>query len=123
MVRVKDYVLKYDKKGRLYCDTGDVQQYCPLCGGRLIYRDRKRRVQKNYGGECEYLLVRRLRCVQCKRLHIELPDYLYPYKHYTSDMISMVVEDTDELYIEDFPCKLSIKRWKNWKKEHQEKNL
>ena len=35
----------------------------------------------------------------------------------------MVVEDTDELYIEDFPCRLSIKRWKNWKKEHQEKNL
>lgn len=35
--------------------------------------------------------LRRLRCVGCRKLHLELPDVLIPYKRYESAVIARVI--------------------------------
>ena len=39
------------------------------------------------------LVIRRLRCVNCQRIHHELPDCLVPYKRYESIAIESVVSE------------------------------
>jgi hypothetical protein len=42
------------------------------------------------------LVIRRLRCVQCRRIHHELPECLVPYKRYDSASIESVVSKSSE---------------------------
>ena len=41
--------------------------------------------------EIKILIIRRLRCINCNRIHHELPDFLVPYKRYESAAIEKVV--------------------------------
>ena len=57
------------------------------------------------------MIIRRLRCKDCRKIHHELPDILVPYKRYTSVAIEAVLDDnTTEISCEDS----SIYRIKNW---------
>ena len=59
--------------------------------------------------------IERYKCPKCKTIHRDLPKYLYPFKHYESDIIDGVVEGLigpDTLGYEDFPCEETMKRWK-----------
>lgn len=42
------------------------------------------------------LIIRRLRCRNCQRVHHELPDILVPYKRHCSESIESVVSETDQ---------------------------
>lgn len=42
------------------------------------------------------LVIRRLRCVECRRIHHEIPDCLVPYKRYESSSIESVVSKGSE---------------------------
>lgn len=90
---------------------------CPKCGGNLHYRDSRPRIRKKDGGEKQRLMIRRLRCSNCKSLHNELPDCLVPYKHYESEVISGVIDgdiDPKDDMNEDYPCEETMKRWIRW---------
>ncbi len=55
--------------------------------------------------------------MSCNALHNELPDFLAPYKHYGSEVISGVLDGkvtSDDLDSEDFPSGWTMKRWLNW---------
>lgn len=89
---------------------------CPDCSGELIFFDRVKRVVKLGDGEKEWIYIRRLRCKNCKKLHRELPEYLIPYKQYDKEIISDVkhgVIDQDTYGYENYPCEMTMKRWKN----------
>ena len=71
------------------------------------------------GGGKEWYLIRRLKCTddKCKKLHNELPDCMFPYKHYDCGLIEDVVEGViseEDLETEDYPCEGTIKHWKWW---------
>jgi hypothetical protein len=86
-------------------------QCCPLCGGRLTYRDSRPRKLKNLFGEVSNFLLRRLRCEECGKLHTEIPDIIQPYKHYDSETIQSVIDGTDSAQ----GCAAddsTIRRWK-----------
>lgn len=58
------------------------------------------------------LVIRRTRCVLCRKIHHELPDILVPYKRYTAECIEQVVSKANPI---DVPADEStLYRWKEW---------
>lgn len=87
---------------------------CPKCGGRLKYYDKVPRIVRTKGGQVKEVRLRRFRCVECKSIHRELPDYIFPYKHYKADIINGVLDGTitpETLGFEDYPCEMTMARW------------
>ena len=61
---------------------------CPQCGTVLSgYDNRKRHAIDDFGNKQWYRL-RRLKCRPCKKLHLEIPDFIQPQKHYEKGVIS-----------------------------------
>lgn len=88
---------------------------CPKCGGRLGYFDTVKRIVRTRARATEWRNIRRLRCTNCGSLHRELPEDLFPYKQYESEVIIGVLEDLitcETLGFEDYPCEMTMKRWK-----------
>jgi len=51
-------------------------------------------------GEQRLLVVRRMRCVTCRKIHHELPDCIVPYKRYESACVeSVVVSEPEEIVV------------------------
>lgn len=97
--------------------------HCPDCGALLKHRDYKRRIMKIEGGQKHFIQIERLKCKSCQRLHNALPDILVPYKHYTAEVISGVLDEmvtADDLENEDYPCEETMKRWHHWLMANQE---
>lgn len=46
-------------------------------------------------GDSRTLLIRRLRCGDCGRVHHELPDIVVPYKRYDSETIEEILSPKD----------------------------
>lgn len=66
----------------------------------------------NDSGEKVKLIIRRMRCVKCRKIHHELPDILVPYKRYGRESLEAVLDDDNKLSI---PADEStLKRWKSW---------
>ena len=90
---------------------------CPCCDEPMNYRDSRKRIRRKEGGYAEHLMVRRLQCPKCRKLHVELPDCLVPHKHYDTEVISGVIEGivtADDLDSEDRPCAMTMHRWIRW---------
>lgn len=88
---------------------------CPNCGGKLKYYDSVPRVVRDKGRVTEWVLIRRMRCESCERLHRELPVYIFPYKQYKAEIIQGVIEGIitcETLGYEDYPCEITMTRWR-----------
>ncbi len=66
-------------------------------------------------GEHMVLMIRRLRCEPCNRVHHELPDILVPYKRHCSRSIEAVVSGGKGLSVA--ADESTINRWKQWFKD------
>ena len=69
---------------------------CPCCGEQLGVIGSRQRKSRNSEGQSKTLVIRRLRCVKCRRIHHELPDCLIPYKRYESASIECVISEVVE---------------------------
>lgn len=88
------------------------QNFCPCCGGHLKVLGSRRRTCIIGSGEKMVLVIRRLRCTQCKRIHHELPDRLIPYKrHVRKSIEAVIIEDTNLSVSAD---ESTLRRWKSW---------
>lgn len=89
---------------------------CPKCGGVLRYYDKtNRKIRVKYGKK-KSITIRRLKCVLCGALHRELPNYIFPNKHYHGEIINGVLENlitSETLGFEDYPCEMTMRRWKS----------
>lgn len=88
---------------------------CPKCGGELKYYDRTKRIMRIKYGKKEIIYIRRFRCLNCNKLHRELPDCIFPYKQYDAEIIRGVLEGFitgDTLGFENYPCEMTMLRWK-----------
>lgn len=113
MIRILEYDL-IDKDGDLYVVNRN-KSICPLCGGELCKKGNVRRIVKTKNGKKYVVNLKRLFCNNCGKYHRELPDFLYPYKHYESEIINGVTEGlitSNTLEFEDYPCEMTMNRWK-----------
>lgn len=78
-----------------------------------VIGSRERTLLANDGSE-KILIIRRLRCKGCGRIHHELPDIVIPYKRYDAQTIENILSGKEE-HLDDYPCELSTaKRLKLW---------
>lgn len=85
---------------------------CPSCGCQLRVIGSRKRKYINKEGEKITLIIRRLKCSNCKRIHHELPDILVPYKRYESCNIEKVLTDSDNCTV--VAEESTFYRWKKW---------
>jgi hypothetical protein len=90
----------------------DEQNPCPICGSLLKVIGSRRRCYFQDNGERRVLMIRRLRCSSCNRIHHELPDLLVPYKRYESQSIEAAVTGSAALTVA--ADEATISRWKQW---------
>ena len=85
---------------------------CPCCGGTLYVIGSRKRKSIKSSGEVIILMIRRLRCQSCQRIHHELPDLLVPFKHYDSESIEMVITNPPNLPVA--ADESTLYRWRSW---------
>lgn len=71
----------------IYYAVSDQTVHCPDCGGELKIRDSRRRHVILAENDVRDFSLRRLKCLQCGSLHLEIPDLIVPHKHYSRDVI------------------------------------
>lgn len=87
---------------------------CPKCGGELKCYDHVPRIVRTKGRKTWKISICRLRCTICGSLHRELPETLFPYKQYETEVIIGVLEGLvtcETLGFEDYPCEMTMSRW------------
>jgi len=85
---------------------------CPCCGKLLIVIGSRHRVWYQSSGGRKILIIRRLRCKSCLRIHHELPDLLVPYKRYDAESLEGIVIEPARTDIAADESTLS--RWRTW---------
>jgi len=83
----------------------------PCCGNMLTVIGSRKRKLRNPDGETNELIIRRLRCVNCRIIHHELPDCVVPYKRYESKCIEEVVTGQGPAVAAD---ESTLYRWRCW---------
>ena len=85
---------------------------CPCCDGELTVAGSRPRVWYKGNGDRAKLIIRRLRCKPCGRMHHELPDLLIPYKRYDAESIEGVLAKpaTGDVAADES----TIFRWRSW---------
>lgn len=87
---------------------------CPGCGGALKHYDNVTRIIRTKGGVRRKIKIRRLKCINCRKLHRELPDFIFPYKQYEAEIIKGVLAGyitPETTGFEDYPCEMTMLRW------------
>jgi len=85
---------------------------CPCYSGKLVVIGNRRRIFINSTGDKIILVIRRLRCRHCHRIHHELPDILVPYKRHVIDSLESVLTENSTVSVA--ADESSIVRWRNW---------
>ncbi len=60
---------------------------CPFCDALLTVIGSRARTRRTPEGTRHVLIIRRLRCPHCRRIHHELPDCLVPFKRYDAEAL------------------------------------
>ncbi|MDR0324739.1 MAG: DUF6431 domain-containing protein [Oscillospiraceae bacterium] len=79
---------------------GGGNSYCPVCAGRLSGYGWRQRILIEAAGITQTLLIHRLQCPVCERIHHELPDIVVPYKRQCAETIINVIDGK----LEDVCC-------------------
>ena len=107
MIILKNYSVV--KKNDYYYIISKKNSICPKCNNILKVHDNKKRKIISIDGKVYVFKLRRLKCKNCKTLHIELPDIIIPYKKYSKDAIeSALFNKKTSCYAENS----TIYRWK-----------
>lgn len=87
---------------------------CPCCHGDLKVIGSRRRIGKRLDGSTRVFILRRLRCIHCRRIHHELPSCLVPYKHYESECVEAALSDGSKETAMVPADDSTIVRWHRW---------
>jgi hypothetical protein len=89
------------------------EQICsPCCGEKLKVIGSRRRGRTDSSGDTQTLIIRRLRCKKCRKIHHELPDILVPYKRYDSESIEAALNGDGDLCVAADDS--TINSWRIW---------
>jgi len=84
---------------------------CPLCAAELKVIGSRDRYMINSAGDKETLVIRRLRCIICCKIHHELPDMIIPYKRHCAETVEKVVSGDVEDVCCDYRIEARIRAW------------
>ena len=84
---------------------------CPCCHGHLVVIGSRRRGYIQSSGEKTLLVIRRLRCEVCRKIHHELPNILVPYKRYDAASIEETVSQPKPAVAADESTLLRLRQW------------
>ncbi|MDA8206224.1 MAG: DUF6431 domain-containing protein [Thermaerobacter sp.] len=85
---------------------------CPLCEASLTVIGSRPRTRRPPDGTRQILVIRRLRCAACRRIHHELPDCLVPYKRYDAESLeTFAMEGRAGAIAAD---ESTLQRWEAW---------
>ena len=85
---------------------------CSACGGSVEVRDSRKRTVRDSDGIQHTFKLRRLKCLVCGKLHLELPDFMKPNKHYSKNVIDSVLSGECDYCAAD---NSTIYRWQHEK--------
>ena len=92
MVIIHSFVLEHKPDSEIFYVKSSVRPSCPCCNRRLkVCGSRKRKVIRD-DGKLLHLIIRRLYCDNCQKIHHELPDIIVPHKHYAADVIEKILK-------------------------------
>ncbi len=88
------------------------ESICPVCLGEIlnVIGSRNRSALES-NGEKLTIVIRRLRCITCKKIHHELPDFLVPYKRYLGECIEAIIEGEHEQIACESSTIYRLRRW------------
>lgn len=89
---------------------------CSVCGESMKYYDSVSRIVRTKMRKTTWIKIKRFRCPRCGGIHRELPCYILPYKQYETEIIRGVLEGlitSETLGYEDYPCEMTMVRWKS----------
>ena len=75
MIIAHDYHVEYDDNAKAYRVTGRFAAICPDCRRLLSGYDTRKRVVIGDDGKPAVFLLRRFRCRECGKLHLEIRDH------------------------------------------------
>ena len=107
-------VIQYRKEraddGRIYIRSEE-DNACPICIGVLVVVGVRDRMVTDSSGVIETLVIRRLRCKNCNKIHHELPDMIIPYKRHCAETIeNIIVGEVAEVCC-DFVTEHRVRTW------------
>lgn len=74
----------------------------------------RKRILRRRDASVTNLIIRRLKCTDCRRISHELPDIIVPYKRHESAAISQALEEQDSSRQDSYCEDSTIYRWKLW---------
>ena len=87
--------------------------HCPLCGELLYVRGTRLRTVVDSSGTKLRLIIRRLKCSGCNRIHHELPDCIVPYKRHCAETIeSIIIDELDKAPCESRTAQRIVSWWR-----------
>ena len=84
---------------------------CPVCRGELSGFGKRRRIFIDTDNSKKTLLIRRLRCASCGKIHHELPDILVPYKRHCAETIEDIINNEAEVAEYEESTVYRIRAW------------
>jgi hypothetical protein len=115
MVIIHNYQIEYNSKNGCHHIKISETPHCPICTKSLFVLGTRKRGVIKYDGEKIVLVIRRLYCDHCKKIHHELPDIIIPYKRISSDAAEKIISDANPSKEADYSCDTStairIKEW------------
>ena len=112
MIIIHDYEITFNQTQDTYNVKAKYILACPSCGGLLAGYDSRKRGVIGSDGVTYYFLLRRLRCSRCSQLHLEIPDFIKPQKHYSAETIRQAIFNQNNSCPADDS---TIRRWKQKK--------
>jgi len=110
MIIIKAYRKERRADGKIYI-LSDENNMCPICLGVFIVIGIRDRKLTEGSGSKETLVIRRLRCKDCRKIHHELPDMIIPYKRHCAETIENVIAGEIVDVCCDFVTEYRIKKW------------
>lgn len=110
MIIITRYRTEANEKGHIRI-ISEEESVCPICVGLLKVIGIRSRIVINTGGDKEKLIIRRLRCKICLKIHHELPDCVIPYKRHCAETIEIIISGDNATACCDFVTEHRIRSW------------
>lgn len=120
MIVIARYKLEKDNadKHKIWVKSEE-KSICPICSSEILkVIGSRNRGALDSNGENLIIVIRRLKCTACKKIHHELPDILVPYKRYLSECIEAIIEGEHEEIACEGSTIYRLRRWFNTIKSH-----
>ena len=112
MIIAKKYLTEFCSFKSAYYVWVDEPLVCSLCGcNKMIKKGWRRRGSIDHLENSKLLMVRRVKCKDCDKIHHVLPDTIVPYKHYDAEAVEMIIKGQAS---ETFCNESEINRIKSW---------